>query len=97
MFINNVRYLADGYSPELVAQIQKSHQGQAHFAGTGPFAATCGDCVHLGYYRQVHNGAGDTIRTQRVGGCAEFHRLTGKHGPAVPRHAEACRYFRRND
>src|SRR5262249_7472747 len=41
-----------GFSPELEEKIRRTYPGQAHFAGTGPFAATCGNCVFLGYSKQ---------------------------------------------
>ena len=84
-----------GYSPELTRQITRSREGQAHFAGTGPFGATCGECVHLGYWRQRRNRSGDVVKSVRVGGCEQFYKLTGKHGPVVPSGTEACRYFER--
>ena len=90
-------YLTPGYDPKLAAKIRKTHPGQAHWAGSGPSGATCGDCVHLGYYRKHVNFNGDATHTQWTGGCAEFHRLTGKHGPVIRQCAEACRHFRRRD
>jgi hypothetical protein len=80
---------------ELEQQIRKTYPGQAHWAGTGPFAATCGDCEFLGYFKQIQTPAGNTTGTRRAYGCAVFRRLTGTHGPTVPRHAEACRHFAR--
>jgi hypothetical protein len=86
-------HLTTGYSPELTTQIRRSREGQAHFAGTGPFAATCGECAFLGYWKQVRNASGDTVKSLRVGGF----QLTGKHGPVVPPGTEACRYFQRRE
>jgi hypothetical protein len=88
-------FLTTGYSPELTRQIRQTREGQAHFAGTGPFGATCGECVFLGYWKQIRSARDDTVKTQRVGGCEKFYQLTGKHGPAVPQGTEACRYFQR--
>jgi hypothetical protein len=90
-------FLTSGHSPELAKQIQRTREGQAHFAGTGPLGATCGECTHLGYWKQTHNAKGDTVKTQHVGGCAQFHKLTGKHGPVVPPGTVACRYFERRE
>jgi hypothetical protein len=89
--------LTVGYSPELTMQIRRSREGQAHFAGTGPFGATCGECVYLGYWRQRRNGSGEIVKTERDGGCEKFYQLTGKHGPAVPAGTEACRHFERRE
>jgi hypothetical protein len=68
--------------------------GQAHWAGTGPEGATCGQCAFLGYWQKSYNEAGDTVNTKKSAGCAEFYRLTGRHGAPVGRAALACRHFR---
>jgi len=81
---------------ELQRQIGKTHCGQAHLAGTGPFGKTCAECAHYGCFRKVidhHSGA--IIRTVAVKACAKFQQLTGKIGPVIPGYAEACRYFER--
>ena len=88
-------HLTAGHAPELARQISRTREGQAHFAGTGPFGATCGECVYLGYWRQRRNRSGDVAKTERTGGCEKFHQLTGKHGPVVPPGTDACRYFQR--
>ena len=82
---------------DLDNQVRRTHVGMAHFAGTGPFGARCGDCAHLGYYKPIRNERGEVVRTPRVGGCAEFHRITGRHGPVVPPSAEACQHFSRKE
>jgi hypothetical protein len=89
--------LTRGYSDTLEQQIRSTHRGQAHFANTGPFGATCGECAFLGYYQQRRNKAGDTIGTTHRGGCQKFYQLTNAHGPIVPAHAAACRYFERRE
>jgi hypothetical protein len=87
--------LTAGYADaELVRQIQKSVPGMAHFAATGPFGTQCKGCAHYGIHQQIHNQAGDTMKTAlRRGRCAAFHHLTGKLGPAVPPQTESCKYF----
>ena len=84
-------FLTTGHLPELVAQIRQSRPGMAHFA------ATCGQCAYLGYWRQRRSANGDTVKTERTGGCEKFHQLTGKHGAVVPPGTEACRYFQRRE
>jgi len=86
-------YLTQGHSDVVARQIRATYPGQAHFANTGPFGVTCGECGFLGYHRQICNQAGDTIRGVHRGGCEKFRQLTGKDGPVVPAHAAACRYF----
>jgi hypothetical protein len=88
-------YLTPGHSTTLDQQIHSTHKGQAHFGNTGPFGATCGECVFLGYYQQHFNKAGDNIKSTYRGGCKKFHELTGTHGAVVPANALACRYFER--
>lgn len=83
--------------PDFDRQVAKTREGQANFAGTGPAGATCGACIFLGYWRPIHNKSGDLIGTTKSGGCREFYRLTGKHGPVVPEATEACRYFQRKE
>jgi hypothetical protein len=93
--LNRTPNLTQGYSDALAHQIYTTYPGQAHFANSGPFGATCGDCELLGYYRERRNSAGDTVGARHYGGCKKFHQLTGKHGPVVPKHAAACRHFQR--
>ena len=93
-----MKHLTQGYAPELAAQIRQSRPGMAHFAATGPFGATCGECLHFGSWKQIRGAAGNVVNTTRVkGGCAKFLALTGKHGPALPPNTPACRYFERTD
>jgi hypothetical protein len=84
-------------NPALDRQVANTYPGQAHWAGTGPDGATCKECAFLGYWVKVYNRAGDRVNTRKSAGCAVFHRLTGKHGPAVPDHAFACRHFESAD
>jgi hypothetical protein len=86
-------HLTTGYDPTLTAQIAKTRPGMAHWAASGPFGRTCGDCDHLGYWRKVQNAAGNIVSTRRCRGCAKFFALTGRHGPVVPK----CRYFAPRD
>ena len=87
------QYLTAGYPPELAAMMRATKPGQAHWAGSGPAGKTCGDCAHLGYQRQRRNASGDLVKSERTGGCQQFFRLAGNHGPVVPATASACRYF----
>jgi hypothetical protein len=87
--------LTEGYASGLAQQIRATRPGQAHWAGSGPFGATCGDCTHLGYWKRRHNASGDLVNSTRSNGCAKFFQLTGGHGPAVPKNTSACRHFER--
>ena len=90
--------MTSGYDAILTHQIRTTRPGMAHWANSGPFGATCGQCAHFGYWKQVRNAAGNIAKTTRInGGCAKFLALTGKHGPAVPANAAACKYFQRKE
>ena len=89
--------LTRGYSDTVEQQIRATHRGQAYFGHTGPFGATCGDCVFLGYWRQHQDRFGNATKSTRTGGCAKFFELTKRHGPVVPPQAPACRYFKRKE
>ena len=95
--ITRTSHLTPGHPDALAHQIRTTHPGQAHFANTGPSGATCGKCVFLGYHRQIRNRSGDTVRSVGYRGCGKFYELTGRHGPVVPAHAAACRYFQRKE
>jgi hypothetical protein len=81
------------HSETLEHQLHTTHVGMAHFANTGPFGRTCGECVFWSYCQQIRNNAGDLVRTVHRRGCKKFFELTGKHGDIVPANAAACRYF----
>jgi hypothetical protein len=95
--MKNSAHLTQGHSDTIARQIRTTHRGMAHFANTGPFGATCGECIYLGYFRQHFTKAGDPIKATHHGGCRKFHELTGEHGPVVPKHAAACRHFKRKE
>ena len=89
--------LTSGHSDELAQQIRATYEGQAYFANTGPFGATCHECIFWGYYQQRRDRAGNSTKTTFRNGCAKYHALTGKHGAVVPATAPACRYFERKE
>jgi hypothetical protein len=76
-------YLTPGYDEIITYQIRATRPGQAHFANTGPFGATCKECVFYGYFRKFLNDSGDTVGTKYRSGCAKYLQLTGKHGPLL--------------
>jgi hypothetical protein len=90
-------HLTQGHDPALAAQIAKTRPGMAHWAGSGPLGRVCAECAHLGYEQQVLNAIGVVAATERRYGCAKFLRLTGRHGPIVPKSAAACRHFEPRD
>lgn len=74
--------------------------GMAYFAATGPFATTCGDCKHRGYYRQraesfnPNTGQWESKR-YKTQACAMHHKLSGRHGSVVKAEWASCKYFER--
>ena len=65
---------------------ERSWEGMAHFAGTGPRDKTCGTCKHWG------DGTGEKQKAQQRA-CSKFTRMTGMNTKHVPRWAEACKYY----
>lgn len=77
------RPLGDDFEEKLLA----THQGMAHFAGTGPQGAICKACEFFGGLAK-----GDLTRPAT---CQKFRSLTGKQGQKIPPSACACKYFER--
>jgi hypothetical protein len=84
-------------SEMLEHQIRTTQPGMAHFANTGPFGTTCGECVFLGYFKTRRTTGGDAVKTKHVRACAKYHALTGKHGAVLPPNTPSCRHFARKE
>jgi len=97
MYLKTTPNLTTGFAAELADNIRWTHSGQAFWAGTGPAGATCGDCIFWGYSQVIRSADGNAVGTKKSCGCAKFHQLTGKHGPAIPDSALACKYFENAD
>lgn len=73
--------------------------GMAFYPNTGPFATTCGDCTHRGYYRsseKYNEKTGEWYTHRRkVSGCAMFQKMSGRHGGVVDPLWPSCKYFER--
>ena len=80
--------------PKFDQQVANTRSGQAHWAGTGPDGTTCGECSYLGYWKRTYNASGDLTDTHKSGGCSEYRRLTGRHGPVIPLGTPSCKYFK---
>lgn len=87
MSVQPTPYLTAAYPNEFERQIEASVPGQAYFAETGPFATTCGECVHLNDHRKQN---GDQRRRP---GCLMYLELTGNHGDSVPRRTPSCKHY----
>src|SRR5262249_53712353 len=93
--MHNTPNLTKGHSDVLEHQIRTTRPGMAHWANSGPFAASCGECIYLGYDKVRRTMAGDAVKTKHVRACAKFHELTSKHGAVLPANTQSCRYFER--
>ena len=91
--MRNALNLTTGHDAETARAIALTVPGMAHFAATGPFGATCGECALYGYQRKSVDKDGEVRVTLRRGACGKFFALTGRHGPGIPARTEACRYF----
>jgi len=73
--------------------------GMAFFSDTGPFCTTCGECKHRGYWRQTERENKKTgeweTKPRRHMGCAQYHKLSGRHGPPVEPQWPSCKFFER--
>ena len=58
--------------------------GMAYFAGTGPAARFCGDCLNW-----------DTKSRPIKGRCFAYRRLMGRAGPRGPADGQGVQIFRR--
>jgi hypothetical protein len=71
--------------PDFAQRLRSTVPGMAHFAGTGPVGATCGECSYLAEF----SGRGKHLHR-----CGKFTELMqGKPGDNVPKRSPACRYF----
>jgi hypothetical protein len=93
--MENTPNLTAGFDPILAQQIAQTRPGMAHWAASGPFGATCGQCAFHGYWRQFRNRAGDTKTQFRKECCGQYRKMTSQHGDRVPGNTEACRYFQK--
>jgi hypothetical protein len=72
--------------------------GMAHYAGTGPYGATCGTCRFRGYWRPTRdkfNPKTNRIEEKRfrTQACKKVVELTHKHGLPVKADWAACKYW----
>ena len=76
-----------------------THQGQAHFGGTGPKGKTCRECIHWCTFPGLMPAYYGRQRGFEVKGqaCREFGRLMQREGPAVPHDAPSCKHFQLSD
>lgn len=85
------RYLTD---PDGIRDcVVETHEGMAHFAGTGPEGKLCAHCLHWrnGQERQLPTAVTPPRPAQAM--CSVFFRMTRIKSKPVPFDALACRHF----
>jgi hypothetical protein len=81
--------------PELDKRVKATPPGMAHWAGTGPDGATCGQCRHYGYDTPLRNAHDNVIGTvEKLNSCRRFFELMRRHGKPLPPLTPSCRHFR---
>jgi hypothetical protein len=71
-------FLSDPHRPGELDRIKQSHEGMAHFAGTGPENTTCKTCS---WYTK------DRF-------CLKFRRMMmTRKSPMVPADTPSCKYY----
>lgn len=63
--------------------------GMAHWAGSGPAGAKCGNCRFYGYEFVKPNGNHSFKRSA----CGKFYAMTRRHGGSLEECQIACKYF----
>jgi hypothetical protein len=73
---------------------ERTHKGQACWAGGGPDGAQCRDCIFFNHIKTRSNRKGGIFdRPPLTGHCAKYTQLMHFRGPAFPGTAMACRHF----
>jgi hypothetical protein len=66
----------------------------AHWAGTGPDGATCGQCKHFGYSAPIRTAAGNSISSVKKSNCCRLYwLLMRRHGNPLPPTTASCKHF----
>lgn len=78
-------------------QLQATHPGMAHFAGTGPSGLTCRQCAHWQPHSPDWYGLNGKQKGQpKPNSCRAYTKFTmGQTGAKIPHDARACKHFDR--
>ena len=73
-------------NPQLAEMVRHTPPGMAHWSGTGPAGATCGQCE---WFTEIKWGGGKSTR------CGKYTKMmNGQQGPKkIPAETFACKYF----
>lgn len=74
-------------SMEFTRTVGNTHEGMAHFSGTGPPGEECWHCEHWNGRRRTN------AAMIRNGSCTKFQAMTGKKGATFIGTSKACKYF----
>lgn len=78
----------EGPERDFVSAAARTHVGQAHLAGSGPFGKTCRECLSWQFVKAWAAKGGP-----KPSPCAQYRRLMREWGRNVPHDAAACKYF----
>lgn len=82
---------------EVVQAFNRTHQGMAHFAGTGPIGATCRECKFWQHQKTWSSASGKGHGMPMPARCMRYRQLMHERGKMVPHDARACKHFERAD
>ena len=72
------------YPEQMARQIKMSHEGMAHWAGTGPAGKMCSDCRYMKIASEK----------SKKGTCEKFRVMMGlARGKYFPVSTAACRFY----
>ena len=74
-------------------QVVNTHEGMAHFAGTGPSGKVCAHCRHWRFGQERTFPTVISAARPKQAPCAEFARATRVRSKPVPFDALACKRF----
>lgn len=89
--LKRTNHLTEAYDDALEKTLSWTHQGMAHFAGTGPDHTTCNSCAFYG------TGLRKRTHSEKPAdqSCMKYKALTGLKGKTFPRSVKACKYYER--
>ena len=82
---------------EVIGLLSQTHQGMAHFAGTGPAGATCRECKFWQHQKTWSSETGKGHGAPMPARCMRYQQLMHEPGKMVPHDARACKHFDRTD
>ena len=82
--------------PDLEQKRNRTPEGMAHWAGTGPTGLTCRECSFYEFVGYKSNRGSHRGGTLKNGSCNKYEVLIRRRGPKIPFESAACKYFEPN-